>query len=77
MSDLDEMLKAAGIADDAYAAVDPETFRSGFVTLVGRPMRASQRCSTISWAPNSPSHRVRPRPRVTASAQCTIPMTCR
>lgn len=37
MSDLDEMLRAAGIADDAYAAVDPETFRSGFVTLVGRP----------------------------------------
>ena len=37
MSDLDEMLKAAGIADEAGAYVDPEVFRSGFVTLVGRP----------------------------------------
>ena len=37
MPDLDEMLKAAGICDDAGDAVDPETFRSGFVTLVGRP----------------------------------------
>ncbi len=37
MSDLDEMLKAAGIADEAGGYVDPEVFRSGFVTLVGRP----------------------------------------
>lgn len=37
MSDLDEMLKAAGIADEAGEYVDPEVFRSGFVTLVGRP----------------------------------------
>ena len=37
MSDLDEMLKAAGIADKAGEYVDPEVFRSGFVTLVGRP----------------------------------------
>lgn len=37
MPDLDEMLKAAGIVDDASAPVDPETFRSGFVTFVGRP----------------------------------------
>lgn len=37
MSDLDEMLKAAGIADEAGDYVDPEVFRSGFVTLVGRP----------------------------------------
>lgn len=37
MSDLDEMLKAAGIADEAGEYVDPEMFRSGFVTLVGRP----------------------------------------
>ncbi len=37
MSDLDEMLRAAGIADEAGEYVDPEVFRSGFVTLVGRP----------------------------------------
>lgn len=37
MSDLDEMLKAAGIADEAGEYVDPKVFRSGFVTLVGRP----------------------------------------
>ena len=37
MPDLDEMLKAAGIVDDASTPVDPETFRSGFVTFVGRP----------------------------------------
>lgn len=37
MSDIDEMLKAAGIADEAGEYVDPEVFRSGFVTLVGRP----------------------------------------
>lgn len=37
MPDLDEMLKAAGIVDDTSAPVDPETFRSGFVTFVGRP----------------------------------------
>ena len=37
MADLDEMLKAAGIADEAGEYVDPEVFRSGFVTLVGRP----------------------------------------
>ena len=37
MSDLNEMLKAAGIADEAGDYVDPEVFRSGFVTLVGRP----------------------------------------
>lgn len=37
MSDLDEMLKAAGIADEAGEYVDPEVFRSGFVTLVSRP----------------------------------------
>lgn len=37
MGDLDEMLKAAGIADEAGGYVDPEVFRSGFVTLVGRP----------------------------------------
>ena len=37
MSDLDEMLKAAGISDGTADAVDPETFKSGFVTLVGRP----------------------------------------
>lgn len=37
MSDLDEMLKAAGIADEAGGYVDPEVFRSGFMTLVGRP----------------------------------------
>ena len=37
MSDLNEMLKAAGIADEAGEYVDPEVFRSGFVTLVGRP----------------------------------------
>ncbi len=37
MSDLDEMLKAAGISDDPQDAVDPEVFRSGFVTLIGRP----------------------------------------
>ena len=37
MSDLDEMLKAAGISDGTGESVDPDTFRSGFVTLVGRP----------------------------------------
>lgn len=37
MSDLDEMLKAAGISDGTGEPVDPDTFRSGFVTLVGRP----------------------------------------
>lgn len=37
MSDLDEMLKAAGIVGDGEQPVDPEVFRSGFVTLVGRP----------------------------------------
>lgn len=37
MADIDEMLKAAGIADEKGAYVDPEVFRSGFVTLVGRP----------------------------------------
>ncbi len=37
MADLDEMLKAAGIADEHGDYVDPEVFRSGFVTLVGRP----------------------------------------
>lgn len=37
MADLDEMLKAAGISDDAGEYVDPEVFKSGFVTLVGRP----------------------------------------
>lgn len=37
MADLDEMLRAAGIADEAGEHVDPEVFRSGFVTLVGRP----------------------------------------
>ncbi|MGI6032826.1 MAG: GTPase Era [Coriobacteriales bacterium] len=37
MSDLDEMLKAAGIGSDGEEQVDPEVFRSGFVTLVGRP----------------------------------------
>ena len=37
-TDLDEMLKAAGISDDtAPDDIDPATFRSGFVTLVGRP----------------------------------------
>ena len=37
MSDLDEMLKVAGISDGLQDAVDPEVFRSGFVTLIGRP----------------------------------------
>jgi GTP-binding protein Era len=37
MADLDDMLKAAGIADEQGEFVDPEVFRSGFVTLVGRP----------------------------------------
>lgn len=37
MSNLDDMLKAAGIADGNGGYVDPEVFRSGFVTLVGRP----------------------------------------
>lgn len=37
MADLDEMLKAAGIADESGAYVDPQVFRSGFITLVGRP----------------------------------------
>lgn len=37
MADLDEMLKAAGIADESGGYVDPEVFRSGFVTLIGRP----------------------------------------
>lgn len=37
MSDLDAMLEAAGISDGPQSSVDPETFRSGFVTLIGRP----------------------------------------
>lgn len=37
MTDLDEMLRAAGIYDDPGEQVDPEVFRSGFVTFVGRP----------------------------------------
>ena len=37
MADLDEMLAGAGISDGFGDPVDPETFRSGFVTLVGRP----------------------------------------
>ncbi len=37
MASLDEMLAAAGIADSAGNYVDPTTFKSGFVTLIGRP----------------------------------------
>lgn len=37
MASLDEMLAAAGIADESGSYVDPQVFRSGFVTLVGRP----------------------------------------
>lgn len=37
MSDLDEMLEAAGIAGEDGGYVDPGTFKSGFVTLAGRP----------------------------------------
>ena len=37
-ADLDAMLQAAGISDGSAADdIDPATFRSGFVTLVGRP----------------------------------------
>ena len=37
MADLEEMLRAAGLAGTDGSFVDPETFRSGFVTLIGRP----------------------------------------
>ena len=37
MADLDEMLRAAGIAGSDGSYVDPTVFRSGFVTLIGRP----------------------------------------
>ncbi len=37
MADLDEMLAAAGIAGTDGSYVDPKTFKSGFVTLIGRP----------------------------------------
>ena len=37
MADLEEMLAAAGLAGTDGSFVDPEVFRSGFVTLIGRP----------------------------------------
>lgn len=37
MTDLDEMLKAAGLAGTDGSYVDPNKFKSGFVTLIGRP----------------------------------------
>ncbi len=37
MSDLDDMLEAAGMLGEDGTPVDPSSFRSGFVTLVGRP----------------------------------------
>ena len=37
MADLEEMLAAAGLAGTDGTFVDPATFKSGFVTLIGRP----------------------------------------
>lgn len=37
MADLEEMLRNAGLAGTDGSYVDPEVFRSGFVTLIGRP----------------------------------------
>ena len=37
MADLDELLAGAGLLGSDADAVDPQRFRSGFVTLLGRP----------------------------------------
>ena len=68
MADLDEMLRAAGIMGTDGSYVDPEVFRSGFVTLIGRPNAGKstllnavmgEKCAITSNTPQTTRHRFR------------------
>ena len=68
MADLDEMLCEAGIAGNDGSYVDPAVFRSGFVTLIGRPNAGKstllnavmgEKCAITSNTPQTTRHRFR------------------